>query len=673
MKLNKYLKTGALLAGVIWTAAALKQDGRAEENKAAITYEENGETEQTIYGIGSISKIFPAVAVMQLAEQGKLELDTPVYEYIPEFQMADERYREITPRMLLDHSSGLMGTSDYNAMLLGECDSTPHDTFLDRIRVQRLKADPGAFSVYSNDGFTLAEILVEKVSGMSFTEYIRQNITDKLGMEDTKTPAVRFDRSRQAKIYYNNTNIELPAEYLYEIGAGGILSTAEDMCRFGQIFTRQGTKVLTDQSVLEMETAQTNHPFLDFEGTGRGEYGLGWDTVCAYPFAEYGLKAVTKGGDTSSYHANLTVLPEENMSAAVLSAGGSSSLNQLLVSEMLLEVLAEEGKIGAMPEAKQPELVQNVDLSEFEEYEGYYISQGILKIRFQDGALYISTLDNRRNVTQEYLPAEGGVFVSTNGDYISSMGELVSAEDGTRGRTVISFREGENGEKYVCAENMETHPGIGTAASAAPIGQKVQSRQLSEETAAAWRERDGKKYYLTDEKASSSGYLEPAMTVRLPKEQGAYIEGYFRNAKVVDADHAEAFVEIPLMFGRDLADYEFYNKGGKEYLNMNLGGKDKMCLKKRYICQDSMEILTERSFTFTLEESESTRWYQVPDAIVGEEAGILLPENAEFFVYDSKDRLITSSLAVNGSDTLRFPAGGKLVFVGNPGDTFTLR
>ena len=74
-------------------------------------------------------------------------------------------------------------------------------------------------------------------------------------------------------------------------------------------------------------------------------YGLGWDSVKLYPFSEYGIKALTKGGDTILQHATLVVLPEQKMAAAVLSSGGSSMTNQLLANKLLLARLKEKGTI----------------------------------------------------------------------------------------------------------------------------------------------------------------------------------------------------------------------------------------------------------------------------------------------------------------------------------------
>ncbi|SEL51111.1 serine hydrolase domain-containing protein [Paenibacillus sp. OK003] len=86
-------------------------------------------TSNTIYGIGSTSKMVLTTAVMKLVDEGKIDLDLPVVNYIRDFKMKDNRYKQITPRMLLNHSSGLLGSTGSNATLYGDNDTYSHDTF----------------------------------------------------------------------------------------------------------------------------------------------------------------------------------------------------------------------------------------------------------------------------------------------------------------------------------------------------------------------------------------------------------------------------------------------------------------------------------------------------------------------------------------------------------------
>ena len=191
---------------------------------------------QDQYAIGSVSKMFTAAAVMKLQDEGKLDLDQLVAELLPEFTMADERYSEITVRMLLNHSSGLPGSS-FSEGFMFVPDTTAHDTFLENLKTLHLQADPGAYSVYSNDSFVLAELVVEKVSGQDFTSYLRTQFIEPLGMTRTQTSVGNVDFNAMPKVYSaTQPQRALPADIVSVIGTGGMYSTAEDLCHWGLAF-----------------------------------------------------------------------------------------------------------------------------------------------------------------------------------------------------------------------------------------------------------------------------------------------------------------------------------------------------------------------------------------------------------------------------------------------------
>ena len=118
-------------AGVLMAVAMMGQMGTAAW--AGTASNEAAQAQTVMYGIGSTSKVVVTAAVMKLVEDGLVDLDAPLTEYIPEFEMADERYVRITPRMLLDHSSGIQGSTLVNAMLLGDNDTDNHDNLLRRL------------------------------------------------------------------------------------------------------------------------------------------------------------------------------------------------------------------------------------------------------------------------------------------------------------------------------------------------------------------------------------------------------------------------------------------------------------------------------------------------------------------------------------------------------------
>ena len=152
---------------------------------------------------------------------GKVSLDAPVTRYLPDFKMADERYKDITVRMLLNHSSGILGTGLSDAMLFGEASTRAHDTLLEKLSTQRLAADPGAFSVYCNDGFSLAELVVEAITDMDFMDYVDEHILAPLDLDRTFAPGGDFDANDLAPIYRGTDPRALPQDALNAIGAGG--------------------------------------------------------------------------------------------------------------------------------------------------------------------------------------------------------------------------------------------------------------------------------------------------------------------------------------------------------------------------------------------------------------------------------------------------------------------
>lgn len=229
----------------------------------------------TMYGIGSTSKMYTTASIMKLVDQGKIDLDAPVVSYLNHFTMEDSRYKQITVRMLLNHSSGLGGSNLSNSFLFNDSDSIAKDNLLATLATQRLKADPGAYSVYCNDGFTLAELIVEKISGMDFTTFIHQNFTGPLGLEHTKTPVDSVDSSQLASVYNATYPAALPQETINVIGTGGIYSTAEDLVRFATIFTGGSKGILSEKSVKAMEQEEYKRGMWPKGKDNSFAYGLG--------------------------------------------------------------------------------------------------------------------------------------------------------------------------------------------------------------------------------------------------------------------------------------------------------------------------------------------------------------------------------------------------------------
>ena len=629
--------------------------------------------EPLMYGIGSTSKVVTAAAVMRLADEGKLDLKKTLITYIPEFEMADERYRRITPEMLLDHSSGLPGSTLNNAMLLGDSDTENHDMLLARLKKQRLKSDPGDIQVYCNDGFTLAEILVERVTGLSFTEYIDRGFSENLGLTQFKTPQSGNLSGRLAKIYDEGTGEELPPEHANVIGSGGIYATAMDLCRFSEIFMKNragNAGLLSDGALLAMETSRYNEEINPNGYDTTLSYGLGWDSVETYPFSRYGIKALVKGGDTNFYHGSLTVLPEENISCAVLTSGGSSTLNQLAVQEIVMTYLDEVQRIERGDE-ESVSRGEEADLNPAER-SGWYAGSDLLKLSVSgEGEMTVASEGSGRRREQVYRLGEDGGFYSTDGSYISASGELSKGSGGRIGRTRLSFQKGKKGREYLMAESMEVYPGLGRVATYLPVGTRYTGNVPAETAVSAWKALDGQEYYLLSEKYTSSAWLKRFMVKPLLLDEPRGILSFenleLRMAEVTDEAHARFFTEVPGQAGRDLNDYTRTEENGKQYLESG---------SYRYIAAADAEAFPDADSERTIGADGKAVWFTTGDRNQKRPVIIEKPENGAWYVYDHTGRdmkCVSSSWTLSEDRPFYLPEDGRVVLVGEAGAAFTIR
>ncbi|MBL0180986.1 MAG: beta-lactamase family protein [Chitinophagaceae bacterium] len=142
-------------------------------------------TPETRFVTASITKLFTATAIMQLVEQGKLDLNKKLIEYIPDFKLKDNRFKDITLLHLRTHSSGLPWD---NELIKASSDSMALKEFIFSLYDTKLKFRPGEkFSgeTYSNTGFDILGYLIEHITSMPFQEYVKRNILDKAEMSNS--------------------------------------------------------------------------------------------------------------------------------------------------------------------------------------------------------------------------------------------------------------------------------------------------------------------------------------------------------------------------------------------------------------------------------------------------------------------------------------------------------
>ena len=373
----------------------------------------------SLFAACSVSKMLASAAVMILVDQGKVSLDEPVVTYLPDFSMPlDPRHRDITVRMLLNHSSGLPGSD-----LRGAITVTPFPGYAAQMMAglasQRLKHDPGVESTYNNDGFTMLENLIHRVSGQAYPDFVREQILDPLGMRASRFNRAPLPMELLARPHEGGTPRTL---YSYNVYAtGGLFTTPEDLARLATLLLQRGTygakRLLSTRAVDTMAQDQrlgafNPVPFDEFR------YGLGWDTVAQPGLAAAGATAWQKTGDMDGYYgANLMVLPEAGLGVVVFGASnGFSSASAVKISErILLRALVERGRIPRMPEplATTPRSLAALPAGERARYEGIYASgSGAYRLRF--GADDAIALDEYR---EDWTPKYEGFRLRDEGWY----------------------------------------------------------------------------------------------------------------------------------------------------------------------------------------------------------------------------------------------------------------
>jgi CubicO group peptidase (beta-lactamase class C family) len=258
-----------------------------------------------MFRIGSVSKLFIWTAVMRLVEEGKLNLEADVNDYLGDVRIPETYPEPITLKHLLTHTPGF---EDHVIGLFGhsEDDMRP----LGKILGERLPArvrKPGDLASYSNHGTALAGYIVEKVSGMPWEEYVEETILQPLGMTHTTVrqpvpEALRDDLSKGYE-FQNGKFVEQPFEYVPPAPAGAMSASAGDMVRFMIAHLQNGeyesARILKAETAKQMrESLFTHDPHIEGMAYGfmRMNYG--------------GEQIVEHGGDTIAFHSFFVMLPE---------------------------------------------------------------------------------------------------------------------------------------------------------------------------------------------------------------------------------------------------------------------------------------------------------------------------------------------------------------------------
>jgi CubicO group peptidase (beta-lactamase class C family) len=389
--------------------------------------------DRTMFRPGSVSKLFTWTAVMQLTEQGKIDLDADVNTYLKEFQIPVTFAQPITMNHLLSHTPGFeeRGTG----MMAKEAkDLMPLGKWLAAYMPARVRP-PGELTSYSNYGTALAGYIVEVVSGVPFEQYVEDNIFKPLGMEGSTfrqpLPEALAPNMSTGYTYKNGAFKEEKFELLNGMAPAGSLSAcATDMAKFMIAHLQNGA--YGEGRILKEETARFMHSRLfghdpRINGNAHGFWEFGYND----------LHLIEHGGDTVYFHSQLALIPDKNagyfVSYNTLPGGSREQLFHALLNRFYPAAapLAEiKPSIEAQKRLKKVSGVYGVSRRSYTRYEK--IAGLMMQIKVaptKEGTLLVKVMGE----AQQFVELEPLIFRQVDGQ-----SKLVFKEDKS-GRVTLAF------------------------------------------------------------------------------------------------------------------------------------------------------------------------------------------------------------------------------------------
>lgn len=357
--------------------------GRYDETAAGVLNRRTGvaTTPDSLFQIGSVTKVWTAALVLGLVEDGRIALGDLVVTHVPEVRQLGEVADQLTVRHLLNHTSGLPG--DWFP------DTGRGDDCLARLVPLMAEVPPthpvGALTSYSNSAFSLAGLLVERVLGATWDVALRSRVVEPLGLEHTVTLAEDALLHRAAVGHLGAGADQKPAP-IWQLPracgpAGLICSSVADVVRFGRTFlASNGVELLSPESVAAMTTLTASLP--ETGGTAPLGFGLGWG------LARWdGHRVLAHDGGTLGQAAALRVLPDDGIVLALCSNGGQwTPFRDAVFGEVLAAIGAP--MFPAPPEPPG----QSVEVSGLADYVGRYERPGVSYLITAEGDRLVVTV-----------------------------------------------------------------------------------------------------------------------------------------------------------------------------------------------------------------------------------------------------------------------------------------
>ncbi|QUQ63973.1 serine hydrolase [Kutzneria sp. CA-103260] len=314
-------------------------------------------TTDSLFQIGSITKVWTATVAMQLVDEGKLNLDTPVVEVLPELRLSDpDVTKQLTLRHLLTHTSGIDGDVFTDTGRGDDC----LEKYVGLLGDVAQNHPLGATWSYCNSGFTLAGRMIEKVTGVSWDAALRERLFKPLGLTHTVTLPEEALLFRAAVGHVGETEPTRAPVWTLPRSAGPaglVTSTVADVLAFARLhlsggLAADGTRLLSKESVAEMATMQADLP--DKFSLG-DSWGLGW---IRFDFS--GHRVIGHDGNTVGQAAFLRILPEQGLAVTLLTNGSTA---RDLYEDLFREIFAEVADVALPRPLTPPETPVEADIT----------------------------------------------------------------------------------------------------------------------------------------------------------------------------------------------------------------------------------------------------------------------------------------------------------------------
>ena len=355
---------------------------------------------ENTFSICSISKLFTAVAIMQLVEDGKINLDDPIQKVLPWFDINNEfkDVPELTIKSILSHSSGLPRESNHPYWSWPDFPFPTKQDVIDELKNQEMLYPPSKYYQYSNLGLSLLGFIVEEVTQTNFDDYVNQNILIPLSMNNTKTYMSTEDYGKNLTLGYSSLNRNNEREKVNFFNADGIAAAAgftsnvEDLAKFAR-WQIDLVKSL-EKNILSPETLKLMHEIHWDDKLTSVTRGLGFGV---YNFD--GENWVGHGGSCPGYRSQLYINTDKELAYSVMINSSGTSPTKYIdgIHEILSNVTLKKGE----------------ETNRFEEFEGKYISQpwvGETYVQSWGDNLALLSLPSDDPYISLYKHIEGDIF-----------------------------------------------------------------------------------------------------------------------------------------------------------------------------------------------------------------------------------------------------------------------